>query len=222
MVVGTLRSYADTPGSSRIAASPAIVALPADVPVGQASGPRSVRRPQTEASVQPQAQSQVQAQSQADLAPLQPPGGSMDPTAFRATAVVALAQLVMTRNFNGPVRTATAQELLLQARMALGRGESSLASDLAGLASRVMAPQGFDGTGRQMGHRPTEVVAEMMQDGGDAPESEPAPPVQDTLRGLAPLTLRESGVEFQPPPAMPRAQAPRLATDGTPIGIPRT
>lgn len=165
--------------------------------------------------------------------PLQPPGGGADPTAFRATEVVALAQLVLSRNFHGPVRMATAQELLYQARSALAKGESSLASDLASLAARVMAPAGHDGTGRH-------ISAESMQGGGGAVELPPvsgaaqaqasglqggvppAPAALVPLQGLAPLTLRERGVVLQPPPARPRLLAPRLATDGTPRGIPRT
>jgi hypothetical protein len=187
-----------------------------------------------------------------DLAPpLQAPGGGADPTAFRATEVVALAQLVLSRNFHGPVRTATAQELLFQARMALAKGESTLASDLASLASRMMAPQGVDGAFRHVAPGPEAMAAEAMQQGGRAAEAmrrggqvaqawaapsatlaqapapsgpvvPPAPVAMVPLQGLAPLTLRERGVVLQQPPPGPRSLAPRLITDGTPRGIPRT
>lgn len=178
------------------------------------------------------------------LEPMDVPGGSADPTAFHASEVVALAQLVLSRNFHGPVRYATAQELLYQARMALGKGDSSLASDLANLAARMLAPQGHDGTGRSLAGRSEELLAEAMAGGGlpagapSAPTaasgirgapvpamsaSTPPPPIPAApLQGLAPLTARERGVVLQAAPIRPRSVAPRLATDGTPRGIPRT
>jgi hypothetical protein len=139
-----------------------------------------------------------------------PPGA--DPTTLRATEVVALAQMVLTREFRGPVRTATAQELLHQAKMALGRGDSSLAADLASLASRVMNP-GIAGPGPGAALPP---AGELMQEGGggalDLPPGAGA--------GIRSLAAREPELVLESPPAEPRPLPIRLMTDGTPRGIP--
>ncbi|MBM3266538.1 MAG: hypothetical protein FJZ01_02720 [Candidatus Sericytochromatia bacterium] len=143
-----------------------------------------------------------------------PNSGIMGVSSFRSTEIVALAQLVLTREFHGPVRTATAQELLQHARLALGRGEAAFAADLASLAAKMMAP----------GNRSGELAGELMQDGGGA-LSDPAteagtrPPA---LPGLEVLELRERGVVLEPPAQPPRAIPPRLASEWKPRGIPRT
>ncbi len=134
----------------------------------------------------------------------------MTTSSFRSTEIVALAHLVLTREFHGPVRMATAQELLHHARLALGGGHTRLASDLAKLAAQMMGPRDGDDAA---------LAAELMQEGGGptAPDT-PAP----ASRALSPLELRERGVVLEPAPERPRAVPVRLATDGTPRGIPRT
>ncbi|MBM3275970.1 MAG: hypothetical protein FJZ00_12520 [Candidatus Sericytochromatia bacterium] len=137
---------------------------------------------------------------------------STDPTTLRATEVVALAQMVLTREFRGPVRTATAQELLHQAKVALGRGESSLAADLASLASRVMNPP-IAGSGPGGALPP---AGELMHEGGGAALDVSAGPGA----GIRKLAAREPELDLAPPPAEARPLPIRLMTDGTPRGIP--